>query len=116
MIPVYFVGYFEGGGTGVTTVQSAMLPADIEYANAVFLDSQEMSQSTLAHEVMHVVLDAVHAGPNCSWAHYNVETPWCIWYTSNMNFPEEGFLARMRIIDTMRSRLLKSKFCKDPAP
>ena len=116
VIPIYFVGYFEGGGTGVTTVQSAMLPADIGYANAVFLDSQEMSQSTLAHEAMHVVLDAVHAGPNCSWTHYNEETPWCIWYTSIMGFPEEGILARKRIIDTMRSRLLKSKFCKDPAP
>ncbi len=92
-----------------------MLPAEASYANAVFLDSINLNPSTLPHEIMHVVLDAVHKGTNYCWIYNNTKTPWCIWYTGNLfGFTDEGILARKRIMDTMRSRLLKSKFCKDP--
>jgi hypothetical protein len=116
VVPVYFAGYFRDGLAGATTVESAMLPADIAYANAVFLDSPTLSNSTLAHELMHVLLNAVHEGPNTLWGYNNSQTDWCIWYTNNLGHPETGIGARKRIVDTMRSRMLKSKFSKNPNP
>lgn len=115
VIPVYFLGYFNIDEPAVTTVASAMLAADIGYANAVFLDCGKLRTMTLPHELMHVLLDAVHAGPNEFWEHNNKQTTWCIWDTER-NAIDDTVLARKRVTDTMRYHLLKSKFCKDPEP
>ena len=121
VIPVYFVGNLRSGTgeyAGLTAVNSSMIhPTDDAYANAVFLDAMiELPLSTLSHELMHVLLDAVHVGPNELYDYYHPK-PYIIWYTSNTSpAPEIGVTARKRICDSMRSRLLKSKFCRNPLP
>jgi hypothetical protein len=117
VIPVYFVSHFAGGGAGVTTVEFAMKPADITYANAVFMNCGSLANSTLSHEFFHVLCDVVHDGPDVLWSQDNTKRSWCIWYVNNIwGHPEAGVVARKRILDTMRSRLFKSKFCKNPTP
>jgi hypothetical protein len=87
-----------------------MQPGDMAYSNAIFVN-MPVSTTTITHEIMHVILNAVHDGPNTLWGYYNSSPPWCIWYTSIFG-QQQGILERKRILDTMRTRLLKSKFCK----
>ena len=114
VIPVYFASSFSSPNhKGITTVSSEMDPADVAYANAIFLNAEKLSESTLAHELLHVVLDAAHDGNNTLWGHaHNNELP-CLWfYKKEDAVIETGILARRRLLDSMRSHLLKSPFCK----
>jgi hypothetical protein len=112
-IPVYFVRNFDEGYAGWSNPPSRMAAADSAYGGAIFLDSDALTDSTLAHEFLHILLDASHGTVDPLWSHQNENQPWSLWYTSS-HFPptENGISARRRILDSMRTRILKSKYCK----
>ena len=112
VIPVYFVRNFSEGFIGWGNAPSLMAATDSAYGGAIFLDSPMLSESTLAHEFLHILLDASHGAVDPLWNHEHTSRPWCLWHTHSALPPiENGISARRRITDSMRTRILKSTYC-----
>ena len=111
VIPVYFLRNFDEGFAGWSNAPSLMATADAAYGGAIFLDCNKVSESTLAHEFLHILLDASHGEVDPLWYQEHNNWSWCLWNGAASPI-ENGITARRRILDGMRSRMLKSPYCK----
>ncbi|MES2995984.1 MAG: hypothetical protein V4733_04150 [Verrucomicrobiota bacterium] len=113
VIPVYFLKNFDEKFSGWANAPFCMAAADAAYGGAIFLDCDKLTESTLAHEFLHILLDASHGEVDPLWYQQHNNWPWCLWHAGGATPPvENGIAARRRILDEMRSRILKSTYCK----
>jgi hypothetical protein len=119
-IPIFFVSEFAG--QGVSNVPSLMALGDESYGGAIFIDStSDTTQlSALAHELAHVLLDAGHhPSPKALW-NYDFTGKKCYVWWGHINenpldpttWEDTGIIAHRRFRDSMRTRILKSKYVK----
>ena len=84
-----------------------------------FIDSGHTQVSVLAHELTHILLDAGHQpSPKALW-NYDFTGKKCyVWWGNIKNeliggtWTDIGINAHRRFRDSMRSRILKSKYVK----
>ncbi len=121
VIPVFIVNQLNdaNGSVGVTNVPSFMVSGEARYGGAIFINSNHTKESVLAHEIAHVLLDAQHdPSSNALWNGYFTGQKVYVWWgdISSVTWSETGINAHRRFCDTMRSRILKSRYAKIPAP
>lgn len=119
-IPVFFVNELNPAAQGVANTPSYMAPGDEKYGGAIFIDSNHPQESVMAHELAHVLLDAQHEpSSNALWNHYYLgfHHKTNIWFgkqSALQQWSETGISAHRRLADTMRSRIWKSPYAKNP--
>jgi hypothetical protein len=120
-IPVFFVNKLNPAAQGVANPPSYMAPGDEKYGGAIFINSNHDQESVLAHELAHVLLDAQHdPSSNALWNDYFLSYDrhrTNIWFGKQsllQRWSETGISAHRRLADTMRSRIWKSTYAKNP--
>jgi hypothetical protein len=114
-IPVFFVSAFAG--QRVSNVPSLMAAGSESYGGAIFIDSSHEQVSALAHELAHILLDAGHQpSPRALWNNDFTGKKCYVWWgdisPAHGSWTDSGIIAHRRFRDSMRSRILKSKYVK----
>jgi len=93
-----------------------MAPGDEGYGGAIFIDSSHTQVSALSHELAHILLDAGHQpSPKALWNNDFIGKKCYVWWgainsLTNSTWTDTGIIAHRRFRDSMRSRILKSKY------